>query len=735
MKKISLAGLFALFAATMLTNAQSPIATSDIYKAIKKTADWQLNELETKAWKYPATDWTNGAYYIGQMAWAKIANDERSLDFLKRTGEKNLWKGGPRRFFADDYCVGQTYAALYMLYHDPAMITPMKELGDDIIRQPHTASLDWTANKGIQNQEWAWCDALFMGPPTLACLYTATGEKKYLDIMHKLWWKTSDYLYDTTEHLYFRDSRYFDQKEKNGQKVFWSRGNGWVIAALTRILDNMPATYPGRQRYSRIFKSMARRIASLQQADGTWHASLLDPASYPSKETSGTAFFTYALTWGVNNGYLPYADYFPVIRKAWEALNACVHEDGKLGFVQVPGASPDKVTTDDTEVYGVGAYLLAGTELFKLMYGKEKEVLKVTVQNMTGMNRKEEMVELPWHRLAAATYTPDKTIVVNAQTGEEIASQVIYKGKKTPQAIIFQSGVTAGSTAYYYIRKQVPKTYMNRAYGRFVPERMDDFAWENDRIGFRMYGPSLQKTGEISNGIDVWAKRTSEMVIDQWYKDGDYHKDHGKGLDFYGVGTSLGAGGIAPYLDHQLYPSANYSSYKVLDKGPLRISFQLDYQPWKAANTKVSETKTITLDAGAYLNKIEVKYTAAKPVLTVATGIARLPGNGQQWSDVHTKNGLLAYEQPAQADGTIRIGVLVTQQSEAAAIPATTADHYGHTGHYILSTAIPQHKALLYFQGASWDKQGGFATFEAWKQYLLDKQMQLEHPLTISVYK
>ncbi|MEO6136368.1 MAG: glycoside hydrolase family 88 protein, partial [Ginsengibacter sp.] len=375
------------------------IPVNSIYTSMKKVADWQIQTLETHPWKYPATDWTNGALYTGMMAWAKMANDDKYIHFLKSIGDSLEWKGGPERFFADDYCVGQTWSELFMVYKDSSMIKPMMGIGDDIIKRPHTESLLWNFDGGLHNREWAWCDALYMGPPMLAYLSIASGKRKYLDIADKLWWRSAKYLYDPSEQLMFRDSRYFNQKEKNGKKVFWSRGNGWVIAGITRMLQNMPANYPTRKNYEKMFKEMAKRIAGLQQPDGTWHASMLDPESFPVKETSGTAFFTYALTWGINNGYLSYKDYFPVIHKAWDALQECIHEDGKLGFVQVPGASPDKVTFEDTEVYGVGAYLLAGTELFKLMYNKDSISSKIIVRNPSDVNRQFEMAEVNWQQL------------------------------------------------------------------------------------------------------------------------------------------------------------------------------------------------------------------------------------------------------------------------------------------------------------------------------------------------
>jgi rhamnogalacturonyl hydrolase YesR len=250
------------------------------------------------------------------------------------------------------------------------MIARFRPQADSIVTMPHTESLEWKG--GIANREWAWCDALFMGPTALAYLSTATGDQKYLDIACKLWWKTTDYLYDPSERLYFRDGSYLNKKEKNGKKVFWSRGNGWVFAGLVRMLENMPANYPDRARFVNLYKDMAGKIISLQQPDGSWRASLLDPASYPVPEMSGTGFYVYGMMWGINNRILDAGTYWPAVDKGWRILEASVQPNGMLGYVQPIGAAPDKVDANSTEIYGVGAFLLAGTEIYKwLNYGKK----------------------------------------------------------------------------------------------------------------------------------------------------------------------------------------------------------------------------------------------------------------------------------------------------------------------------------------------------------------------------
>jgi unsaturated rhamnogalacturonyl hydrolase len=364
-KKLSFFILFfACVSRLSAQNSDTLFKPANVLSTMERVADWQLNSWQTKS-IHPKYDWTNATGYAGILELGKISKNNIYLNYLITVGNDLHWQTGPRRYMADDYCIGQTYANLYLIYKDPKMIAGFKAQADSIISKPHTEPLEWKNN--INEREWAWCDAMFMGPTSLSYLSTATGDQKYLDTAAALWWKTYNYLYDTTEHLYFRDGSYFSKKEQNGQRVFWSRGNGWVIAGLVRVIDNMPANYPGRKKFIRLYKDMAARIATLQQPDGAWHASLLDPASYPVKEASGTGFYTYALLWGLNNHLLDKKTYWPVVEKAWVALNSCVQPDGMLGYVQKIGAAPDKVSQTSTEIYGVGAFLLAGSQLYKYL--------------------------------------------------------------------------------------------------------------------------------------------------------------------------------------------------------------------------------------------------------------------------------------------------------------------------------------------------------------------------------
>ncbi len=184
--------------------------------------------------------------------------------------------------------------------------------------------------------------------------------------MDREWWITSNLLYDPQEHLYFRDATYLQKHEANGNKLFWSRGNGWVMAGLARVLEEMPEDYPTRQKYVEQFREMAFRVAALQGADGLWRPGLLDANAYSLPEVSGSAFFIYALAWGVNHGVVARASYMPVVQKGWAGLVSHIYADGRLGCIQPIGAAPGAFKESSSYVYGVGAFLLAGSEANRL---------------------------------------------------------------------------------------------------------------------------------------------------------------------------------------------------------------------------------------------------------------------------------------------------------------------------------------------------------------------------------
>jgi unsaturated rhamnogalacturonyl hydrolase len=348
---------------------KSELNLSDVKIILKTVADWQLNTPLT----HELADWTNGALYAGMVEYAGIAGDDTYYKWLRGIGDKLNWTyfihNNPlRRYHADDYCVGQTYVELYRKFNDRNMIKPMRAYLDKMLKDPAKGDLKFVNTKEYwATQRWSWCDALFMGPTVWAKMGNVTHKQKYLDFMYSEYKATTDYLYDKEESLYFRDSNYFTRKEANGTKVFWGRGNGWVFAGLPVIIRELPVKYEHRDYFLNIYKEMASRLLSLQQPDGSWHASLLDPASYPNPEMSATAFFVFGFAWGIDNGYLEKDKYLPAVINGWKAMVSSVWPDGKVGFIQPIGADPKAVTREMTEVYGVGGFLMAGTEICKLI--------------------------------------------------------------------------------------------------------------------------------------------------------------------------------------------------------------------------------------------------------------------------------------------------------------------------------------------------------------------------------
>lgn len=357
-------------------------------KAItKKVADWQIHTFEEMgayralpqkkaAWnnreKHHELDWTNGALYSGMYQWSQISEDAKYKEWLIAIGDKNGWKLHRRPYHADDHTVGQFYLNLYRDFEDEKMLKPTQNSFDWILENPKSGSLLWGEGTDAHNR-WGWCDALFMAPPVWARLAKITGDKKYLDFMDQEYHATYELLWGSENQLFFRDSSFFEKREKNGEHVYWARGNGWVFGGLALMIPDLPADWEGRAFYVKLYKEMANKLKDIQRADGTWSMGLLGgEEGYPIKETSGTSFYTFGLAWGVNQGILDRATFEPVIFKAWNALAECVTKEGMLGYVQPIGAAPGDSFPNYTEVYGIGAFLAAGSEMYKLVGGKVK---------------------------------------------------------------------------------------------------------------------------------------------------------------------------------------------------------------------------------------------------------------------------------------------------------------------------------------------------------------------------
>jgi len=693
------------------------ITPSAVLGTMQRVADWQLGHPSA----HKPTDWTQAAGDAGMMALAGISSDPKYREAMLAMGAANGWQPGERMYHADDQCVGQTYAEVYLLYRENKMIAPLRERFEFILSHPSAVTnLDFSQPHGKATELWSWCDSLFMAPPTWVRLYAATDDQRYLGFAVTNWWRTTDYLYDKDEHLFFRDSTYFKKTEANGKKVFWGRGNGWVMAGLVRTLQYLPMNNPDRPRFEQQFKDMADKILTCQQPDGLWRASLLDPDSYPAKEASGSGFFTYALAWGVNQGLLDRAKFEPAVRKGWAALVGCVDADGKLAHVQPVGADPKNFAADSTEPYGVGAFLLAGSEVYRMavfsstmnvpILGdipissiQRRHAVKIRITNPVNFRCVCETVELNINpagiagNIEDALLFPKGTAKVMDGVSSRIFDSQVYPTETNylmPNKLLFQVDLAPGETRSFYILDAsalaaVPPPIV-KTFARYVPERHDDFAWESDRIAHRVFGKALETWQEeplTSSGYDVWIKRTRNLIADQMYRTGVYFDTNGVSQDDYRVGKTRGCGGLGIWDGQKLHVSANWRNWKLITTGPIRSEFELTYDAWDAGKGRmVSETKRISIDAGSNLSRVESTFSSDDPAtagpLIIGIGLTERPGENvimpdgspevDSWQSstdkglvVQNQNeGWMAYWQPQDFNkGTIAVAIVLPKGS------------------------------------------------------------------------
>jgi rhamnogalacturonyl hydrolase YesR len=316
----------------------------------------------------PSNIWTRGVYYEGLMALYKVDKQKRYYDYAVAWGEAHKWglRNGTKTRNGDDQCCGQTYMDLYLIDPKPERIKDIKECMDNMVNSE-------------KKDDWTWIDALQMAMPVFAQLGVIYKDDRYYEKMYEMYMHTKNVqgekgLYNPTEGLWYRDKD-FDPPYVTpaGKSCYWSRGDGWVVAALVRVLDIMPKNAPHRAEYEKTYLEMMKALAPLQRADGFWNVSLKDESDFGGKELTGTALFTYGMAWGINKGLISKKTYKPIVAKAMNAmLKDCVHPNGFLGYVQGTGKEPkdgqplsfEKVPNFDD--FGVGCFLLAGAEVYKM---------------------------------------------------------------------------------------------------------------------------------------------------------------------------------------------------------------------------------------------------------------------------------------------------------------------------------------------------------------------------------
>ncbi len=353
--------------------------------------------------------------------------------------------------------------------------------------------------------------------------------------------------------------------------------------------------------------------------------------------------------------------------------------------------------------------------------------VNITINNRSSTARTGELISVDWKSIQAAYPSIDTANfkVINKTTKKELSWQLEKKGGQAMLNLLVQVDVPANGKLFLQLQKGKSAPVPVKTYGRYVPERKDDFAWENDKIAFRMYGKELEKTPkEMAYGMDVWVKSTDRMVINERYKRGKYHEDLGDGMDYYHVGFTLGAGNIAPMIKDSIYYDGTYARYKVLDNGPLRTSFQLEYNAWNAAGMKLLATKTITLDAGTHFNKVEVVYAGdTMAALPLVVGIIKRKEQGAMLLD--ELNGSMAYWEPLHgADGITGVGSFLLEPAVGIKVTATQL---------LMQTSTPKAKPIVYYTGAAWNKAGVFTDAQGWFSHVQLAKTKIMQPLQVGI--
>jgi hypothetical protein len=359
--------------------------------------------------------------------------------------------------------------------------------------------------------------------------------------------------------------------------------------------------------------------------------------------------------------------------------------------------------------------------------------LSVTAVNKLPFARASQTIELSISALAPLGEADLTKVHVQDAAGKELLCQAVdtdFDDFHKPDMVIFQSDFAAGESKKFTVTagaKQIYTPAQFKAYGRFVRERFDDFAWENDRIAHRTYGTGLITwKGEplTSSSIDIWSKRTTRMVIDEWYMADNYHADTGEGFDDYSAGATCGNGGDGLWAADKLWQPVNFVNSRVLANGPIRVLFELDYAAFDANGTPVSETRRISLDAGQNLDHYQVTYKSASPAeLTSGLGLKKVAGDQK---DFNAERGTLTvWEKMEKGAGMQGIALVVD--------PKKLGKEAEDAKNNLLLVSTAPHKSVSYWAGFFWDKSGQFADYAAWKKYVEEFAQGAQSPVEVSI--
>lgn len=629
-----------------------------------------------------ASNWVAATFYVGAARLARVSPRPETLRYLTAVAEHYNYafrgaRSGKTMLNADDVAIGDLYQELYVRRRQEGALMPLQQRLDYMI--PHLNRAEETPAL-----VWWWCDALFMAPPVLARMSAITGDPKYLIAMDKEWRRTAKLLWDPRQRLFFRDARFLDRTSANGAPIFWSRGNGWVLAGLARTIEAMPADFSGRDFYIDLFRQLAGRSAELQGKDGLWSASLLDRAAFPEAETSGSGLLLYGLAWGVNHGLLPRDRYVPVVTRGWAGLNRHVLPSGLLGAVQKTGDQPVATAAEDVGLYGSGAYLLTALEVADL--ARPATALPVAQPQRDGEPA-----------IAATTPQPPapRSVVGDAERARRAEEM------KATAALAYDPAVLKRPATIEPLTPPTGDAARPRAIVHYAPERLDDILWENDKVALRIYGPALEaKEPPSGSGIDVWGKRVRWPFMQRQLKFPNYHVDRGEGLDFYDVGGGRGAGALGIWHASKLWNSRNWATHRVLDTGGKVAKFEVTYKPWPVdVVRRVWETRSFALPMGSHFTRmVSTLESDTKEPLVVGIGISKRKGGAGAGRVVRDKaSGRLTFHEPADpGHGAVSITV--------AADPALVQGFAEDADNYLMLVRVQPGTPFAYYTGYGWDR-------------------------------
>ncbi len=363
MKIINLS-LSLIFAVTLGLQAKE-LSPKKIEKRIEKAAQWQM----ANPCRYGELEWHVAPFYTALTDLFEVTNDETYLEYVKVIGETNDWKIRTRPYHADDHAVGLAYIKLAQHYGDTSMLSAVKKELDWILANPPKKYIqeDGAMRKTYNRERWNWSDALYMAPPVWAAMADATGDAKYVEYLVQEWMQSHEWYWCVEEDLYFHDRRDITKISPAGKRVFWARGDGWVLAGLVEMLQYLPQDHPDREFFISVFNKMSAKLLAIQKDNGTWAPSLLDAANPAQDDISGSVFYVYGLAWGINNGILDAATYRSAVERGWLAL--CERQDkaGRIKNVQPVGGYPESFDPNNTEIFAVGGFISAGAEIWKML--------------------------------------------------------------------------------------------------------------------------------------------------------------------------------------------------------------------------------------------------------------------------------------------------------------------------------------------------------------------------------